>query len=212
MFCQVTEAAANISNMLFKHHQITASTLVYVENFLIVADNFAALVTAFRIMDVEAGLLGLEFNPQNDAGLESPQAQIQFLEMTVRADLGDIVLPENKKIKYQAHLTEFVLEFEHQPAIPRKPVEKLVGELSCKVYAFWLSLFAKYFWCFVWPCWRCIALTSHANLLILGRACFLVTSFTDSKCPIWRHHARNALPSNFGANSAWWSFANVDWC
>ena len=59
-----------------------------------------------------------------------PLSQIEFLGVLIRADVGDVALPENKRLKYGLHLREFVAEYQAAIAIPRKPVERLLGRLG----------------------------------------------------------------------------------
>eukprot|EP00798_Chlamydomonas_sp_ICE-L_P006322 gene6322-biopygen1467 len=62
----------NFSKLIFNHsfneHGVKATCDVYVDDYPIRADTHADMQRAFEIMDREAELLGLEFNPSKDEG------------------------------------------------------------------------------------------------------------------------------------------------
>jgi len=106
------------------------SDFCYVDDFLLIADDHGSLQTAFDVMDLEAAELGLEFNPSKDVGQDSPLHEIEFLGILLRADVGDLALPENKRIKYFSLLQSFICHYKHSPTAPRSELESLTGKLG----------------------------------------------------------------------------------
>ena len=62
MFCEVTEAAAVSFNRVFAEADVVAMTMVYVDDFLVLAESHLQLRFAFQLMDKEADLLGLSLS------------------------------------------------------------------------------------------------------------------------------------------------------
>lgn len=132
IFCAVTEAAARIFNRLFQQQGIKAFTVVYVDDYIIIADNHDHLVSAFAAMDAEAALLGLEFNPAKDVGRDAPLAEVEVLGLLINPSKLEIRLPESKRLKYAQTLADFKSQFAQAQSAPRKALEQLAGKL---VYA-----------------------------------------------------------------------------
>lgn len=97
---------------------------------LIVAKDFQALTHAFSLMGNEADLLGLEFKPAEDFGRDEPLHQIEYLGVLLRADVGGLVLPGLKRVKYLAELQSFTTSFSRTETVPLRVLERLVGPLA----------------------------------------------------------------------------------
>lgn len=130
IFCEVTEQAARIFNTLFQQAGLSAFTLVYVDDFLIIADSHADMQRAFSIMDEEAARLGLQWNAAKDVGRETPLSEVTFLGLTLRAPTLELSLPEVKRQQYLAVLQEFEQAYRGAQTAPRKQVERLAGKLA----------------------------------------------------------------------------------
>jgi hypothetical protein len=86
-----------IFNSLFSHYGVQAHTTCYVDDFFVVAQTHFHLHAAFRIMDHEASLLGSKFKLSKDVGILVPLWQLEFLGVLIRADIGDLCLPQSKR-------------------------------------------------------------------------------------------------------------------
>jgi len=64
----MSTSAADIFNKKLLMEGVKAHTLVYVDDFLVIAETHIDLVAAFRVMDEEELLLGLTFNAKKDLG------------------------------------------------------------------------------------------------------------------------------------------------
>ena len=72
IFCEMTRAAADIFNQQFKSRGIAAETLVYVDDFLIIARSHGDVMKAFDVMDEVGDELGLTWGPEKDVGRDIP--------------------------------------------------------------------------------------------------------------------------------------------
>jgi hypothetical protein len=144
IFCGVSEAAAQIFNKIFAQNGIEAWTKVYVDDFIVVADNHAHLIRAFEAMDTEAELLGLVFNPDKDLGKDAPLTSIEALGLIIDAPQQQLRLPENKRARYLQELQAFTQKYKGKSKAARKDVESLVGKLlyTCRVCR-WGYLFVQ---------------------------------------------------------------------
>jgi len=97
IFCNMSTSAADIFNKKLLMEGVKAHTLVYVDDFLVIAETHIDLVAAFRVMDEEELLLGLTFNAKKDLGTDKPLDEIEFLGVDIRARIGDLNLPVNKR-------------------------------------------------------------------------------------------------------------------
>ena len=76
--CEVTEAAAVVSNWVVVQAGVIAMTMVYVDSFHVLADSHLQLRYAFQLMDKDADLFGLSFNSGKSVRLELPLSHIEF--------------------------------------------------------------------------------------------------------------------------------------
>jgi hypothetical protein len=128
--CQVTQAAAGIFNHLFAEFGVQAHTICYVDDYFVVACDHFHLRAAFRVMDMEATLLGLEFKGPKDVGLAQPLRQLEFLGVLIRADVGDLCLPQGKHIAYAEFLSSFQQSHALASHVSRQLLEPLLGRLG----------------------------------------------------------------------------------
>lgn len=144
IFCSVSNAAAEIFNRIFEQLGIAAWVKVYVDDFILRADNHTHLVRAFDAMDVEAEKLGLVFNPDKDLGKDAPLTSIEALGLIIDAPNQQLRLPENKREKYLQELLTFKQKYSSKATAARKDVESLVGKLlyACRVCR-WGYLFVQ---------------------------------------------------------------------
>ena len=144
IFCAVTEAAAYIFNTLFKKEGVCCRVFVYVDDFILVADNHAHMQHAFHLMDSEAALLGLSWNPKKDMGRDSPLTSLEALGLLINAPDLTLSLPESKRVAYLAEVDAFTAQFQGATTCPRKAMEKLLGKLvfACRVCR-WGYLFTQ---------------------------------------------------------------------
>lgn len=135
LFCEVSEAATKIFNHIFELENIKAFAVVYVDDFIIDAENHTELVKAFDAMDEEAAKLGLTFNPDKDLGRDQPLTSIEALGLIIDAPAQELRLPDDKRQKYLTELQTFSATYKQQTSAPRKAVESLVGKLlyACRV-------------------------------------------------------------------------------
>jgi hypothetical protein len=108
IFCAVSEAGAAIFNRIFKAQNIKAITIVYVDDYIIIADTHEDMVKAFDAMDEEAELLGLVFNPDKDKGRDQPLTSIEALGLIIDASSQELRLPEDKRMRYTQELQAFM--------------------------------------------------------------------------------------------------------
>jgi hypothetical protein len=127
---QISETAAQIFNRRFQESGIRAHTVVYVDDFLVIADDHQNLCAAFDLMDEEGALLGLRWNPAKDVGRESPSQVIEFLGVELDAQAQTIRLPAGKAAKYLAEVHAFQERYKHSDTAGRRSVERLVGRLG----------------------------------------------------------------------------------
>ena len=69
VLCEVTEV---ISNHVIVQAGVVAMTMVYVDSIFVLADSHLQLRYAFQLMDTDADLFGLSFNPGKSVGLDLP--------------------------------------------------------------------------------------------------------------------------------------------
>lgn len=130
IFCEITEWASHVFNWIFTMHDIQASCIVYVDDFFVVAVDHFHLTQAFSLMDHKALLLGLEFKPEKNVGLSQPLQQIEFLGVLLRADVGDLMLPDSKRLKYLSELDTFISSCGGYPTVLLSQLEGVVGRLA----------------------------------------------------------------------------------
>jgi len=135
LFCEVSEAAAKIFNRIFELSNIKAFVDVYVDDFIIDAENHTEMVKAFDAMDEEAAKLGLTFNPDKDIGKDQALTSIEVLGLIIDAPAQELRLPDDKRQKYLTEVQTFSAAYQQQASAPRKAVESLVGKLlyACRV-------------------------------------------------------------------------------
>ncbi len=127
IFCQITAESARIFNDALRMHNIRATVVVYVDDYLIIADSHADLQAAIFIMDSLGAALGLIWNLDKDVlGATS----LEFLGLNIDAARQQISLPDNKRQKYLAGVLDFISTYQHSASCPRKAVEKLTGQLA----------------------------------------------------------------------------------
>lgn len=129
-FCQITQAATVIFNSLFSQYGVQAHTTCYLDDFFVVAQPHFHLQAAFRVMDREASLLGLECKLSQDVGFLAPLRQLEFLGVLLRADVGDLCLPQSKRGAYSTYLADFRHSHGSAPHVSRKVLEPLLGRLN----------------------------------------------------------------------------------
>ncbi len=125
-FCELTNFSRDIFNHLFTQHNIKASCDVYVDDYPIRADTHKDMQQAFNIMDTEAALLGLEFNPSKDEGNTTPITRMEVLGLLIDAPLLKLDLPAHKK---EAYRTEVMHMLNSHTTFKRKELECMVGKL-----------------------------------------------------------------------------------
>eukprot|EP00798_Chlamydomonas_sp_ICE-L_P028176 gene28176-biopygen32141 len=103
-FCELTNFSKLIFNHSFNEHGVKATCDVYVDDYPIRADTHADMQRAFEIMDREAELLGLEFNPSKDQGATQPITRLEVLGLLLDAPLLKMDLPAHKKQLYIAEV------------------------------------------------------------------------------------------------------------
>jgi hypothetical protein len=134
-FCDVTNATTIIFNRIFEQQQIKAFVDVYVDDYIIDAENHIELVKAYDAMDEEAAKLGLTFNPDKDLGKDQPLTSIEVLGLIIDAPKQELRLPDDKRQRYLTELQTFSNTYKQETSAPRKTVESLVGKLlyACRV-------------------------------------------------------------------------------
>lgn len=144
LFCAVSSAAAEIFNRKFTQQGIRARTIVYVDDFIIIADSHPDMVAAFAAMDDEAALLGLMFNPAKDIGRDQALTSIEALGLVIDAPAQELRLPADKRNRYSQELSSFLTKHSLGSNAPRKEVESLVGKLlyACRACR-WGYLFVQ---------------------------------------------------------------------
>jgi hypothetical protein len=130
IFCNMSTSAADILNKKFIMEGVKAHTLVYVDDYLVIAETHTDLVAAFRVMDEEALLLGLTFNAKKDLGTVEPLDEIEFLGVDIRARIGDLSLPVDKRQKYLTSIFQFRAKYLYEKVAPKSELEPLVGKLG----------------------------------------------------------------------------------
>lgn len=143
-FCAVSNASAEIFNRIFKSRNIEALVIVYVDDYIIIADTHGDLIEAFHVMDEEAAQLGLVFNPDKDIGYSQALTSIEALGIIIDAPNQEMKLPEDKRKRYTEELLNFMHTYKDSSIAPRKTVESLVGKLlyTCRVCR-WGYLFVQ---------------------------------------------------------------------
>lgn len=144
IFCAVSEAAARIFNRIFKEQGINAIAVVYVDDFIIVADDHSHLVAAFAVTDSEGSALGLQWNPKKDVGRDAPTTQIEALGLIIDAPNQQLRLPSDKRARYLQEIEEFTSKYKGLASAPAKELESLAGKLmfACRVCR-WGYLFTQ---------------------------------------------------------------------
>lgn len=144
VFCAVSEAACRIFNKALQERGIDSMVFVYVDDFIVVADNHEAMMATFDIMDTEGAALGLTWNLKKDVGRETPMQRIEALGLLLDAAAQEMQLPSDKRERYLQDLRQFISDHEHKHEAAVKPLEQLVGRLLyvCKVCR-WGYLFVQ---------------------------------------------------------------------
>jgi hypothetical protein len=144
IFCAVSEAAARIFNRRCKLESVNAIVVVYVDDYIIIADTHADMVKAFSIMDNEAEALGMQWNPDKDVGRDAPVTELEVLGIIIDAPNQMLKLPADKRAKYLREVQDFTQAFTGKAHAPVKAVESLVGKLlfACRVCR-WGYLFTQ---------------------------------------------------------------------
>jgi hypothetical protein len=127
-FCELTEFSKKVFNHLFAAAKVEAYTDVYVDDYPMRAKNHEHMRSAFEIMDEEADLLGLEFNPNKDEGYEKPCTALDILGLIMNAKEQVMMLSETKRELYAKELTEFLKQHEQSESCDRKALERLAGK------------------------------------------------------------------------------------
>lgn len=135
IFCEVSQAAADIFNRAADLGNIKALVFVYVDDYIIIADTHEDMVRMFDLMDTEAALLGLHFNPDKDLGKETPLTSITALGIRIDAAQQELSLPDEKRSAYAQAVAEFTAAYQGGNKAPRKALESLAGKLlyACRV-------------------------------------------------------------------------------
>ena len=135
IFCEVSQAAADIFNKAAAMGNINALVFVYVDDYIIIADTHEDMVRMFDIMDAEAAQLGLHFNPDKDYGKDTPLTSITALGIRIDAPNQELSLPDDKRIAYAQAVADFTAAYRGTGKAPRKALESLAGKLlyACRV-------------------------------------------------------------------------------
>lgn len=144
IFCAVSEAACRIFNRRFTMESVKAVVVVYVDDYIIIADSHSDMVKAFQIMDEEAEHLGLQWNPKKDVGREAPVTELEVLGIIIDAPNQMLKLPQEKRAQYLKEVQNFLSSYRHKECAPVKVVERLAGKLlfACRVCR-WGYLFTQ---------------------------------------------------------------------
>jgi hypothetical protein len=123
---------------------VNAIIVVYVDDFIIIADSHADMCEAFAIMDDEAALLGMQWNPKKDVGRETPVTEMEVLGIMIDAPNQMLKLPEEKRARYLQEVHNFMDTYRGKETAPVKAVESLAGKLlfACRVCR-WGYLFTQ---------------------------------------------------------------------
>lgn len=135
IFCEVSQAAADIFNKAAEMGNIKALVFVYVDDYIIIADTHDDMVRMFDLMDTEAAQLGLHFNPEKDHGKEEALTSITALGIKIDAAKQELSLPHDKRTCYAQAVSDFTATFKDSNKAPRKALESLAGKLlyACRV-------------------------------------------------------------------------------
>jgi hypothetical protein len=117
-------------NKKFIMEGVKAHTLVYVDDYLVIAETHKDLVAAFRVMDEEALPLGLTFNAKKNIGTVEPLDESEFLDVDIRTRIGDLSLPVDKRQKYLTSIFQFRAKYLYEKVAPKSELEPLVGKLG----------------------------------------------------------------------------------
>ena len=144
IFCAVSEAACRIFNRRLGTESVNAIIVVYVDDFIIIADSHEDMRKAFAIMDEEAALLGLQWNPKKDVGRDNPVTEMEVLGIIIDAPNQMLKLPEEKRARYLQEVQNFMDTYRSKETAPVKAVESLAGKLlfACRVCR-WGYLFTQ---------------------------------------------------------------------
>lgn len=144
IFCAVSEAACRIFNSRLQIDSVNAIIVVYVDDFIIIADSHADMRKAYDIMDEEAALLGLQWNPKKDVGRDAPTTEMEVLGITIDAQNQMLKLPDDKRARYLQEVLNFLEAYRGKETAPVKAVESLAGKLlfACRVCR-WGYLFTQ---------------------------------------------------------------------
>ena len=121
----MTQAAADIFNRQFKSRGIAAETLVYVDDFLIIAHSHGDVRNTFDVMDE----VGLTWGPEKDVGQDAPCQALEFPRVWLNALTGELTLPGDKAEKYSLAVSAVRWRAEWSETLPRKQLKKCVGQL-----------------------------------------------------------------------------------
>ena len=129
IFCEMTQAAADIFNRQLKYRGIAAETLVYVDDFLIIAHSHEDVRKAFDVMDEIGDELGLTLGFDKDVGGDAPCQALEFLGFWLDALTGELTLPGDKAEKYSLAVSAVRGRADWSDTLPRKQLEKCIGQL-----------------------------------------------------------------------------------
>ena len=143
-FCEVTNFSAKIFNWLFKEAAIEAFVDVFVDDYPLKAANHPYMIKAFEVMDAEAALLGLSFNPAKDAGREQALTALEVLGLLIDALKHTMHLSVSKQAAYLQEVRDLLQSVPIGNRFPRKQLEQLIGKLlwACKCCR-WGKLFVQ---------------------------------------------------------------------
>lgn len=181
IFCAVSDAACRIFNKRFSRESIAAIVVVYVDDYIIVADTHRDMQQAFAVMDEEAELLGMQWNPKKDVGRDTPVTQLEVLGIMIDAPNQTLQLPTDKRSRYLQEVQTFLSTYRHKQQAPVKAVESLVGKLlfACRVCR-WGYLFTQEILDQVYPGLRQPGESCKASQVLLTDGLWFELSFWES--------------------------------
>eukprot|EP00798_Chlamydomonas_sp_ICE-L_P022980 gene22980-biopygen31593 len=113
----------------FSEEGLKASCDVYVDDYPMRAESHEDMQKAFKTMDQEAELLGLEFNLSKDEGATTPTTRLEVLGLLIDAPLLKLDLPAHKKRVYRTEVQKTIQSRDGGGTLRRKELERLVGKL-----------------------------------------------------------------------------------
>ena len=180
IFCAVSDAACRIFNKRFSREGISAIVVVYVDDYIIIADTHRDMRIAFAVMDEEAALLGMQWNPKKDMGRDSPLTSVEVLGIIIEAPTQMLKLPDEKRARYLQEVQTFLMAYRDKESAPVKVVESLIGKLlfACRVCR-WGYLFTQEFLDQVYP-GLALETSCKASQVRLTEGIWYELSFWDS--------------------------------